>query len=103
MNEIQLYTIKTTLNREFLINQESIDRLLFQIEGLKNLKFDFSNKAGIKEAKMLKTNANKFIKKFKDFCDPLEEEGKKIASTRSRVKLALEKTVVEILRFCRNY
>jgi len=80
-----------------IIKQDNVDKLLNQINDLNNIVFDFTKEDDISQAKDFKKNANKFIKEFKSFCDPLEEEGKKIAKTRSNIKLTLEKIVDEKL------
>jgi hypothetical protein len=80
-----------------IVNQDNVDKLLNQINDLNNIVFDFTKEDNINQAKDFKKNANKFIKEFKSFCDPLEEEGKKIAKTRSNIKLTLEKIVEEKL------
>ena len=66
------------------------------INMVKNNVYDFSTLEGIKEAKELKTKANKFVKELKDFCEPLEADGKKIANARSAIttKLATGKDAV---------
>lgn len=96
-NEITIYDIKVPTQREEVSNRENIDKLLENIKGLRNNVLKFDTKEDIKESKAFKTNANKFIKEFKEFCDPLEEEGRIIAKTRSEVKLTLEKIVDEKL------
>ena len=47
----------------------------------------FSHTLTTKEAKELKTKANKFVKELKDFCEPLEADGKKthIVSVQGKV------------------
>jgi hypothetical protein len=92
-NQITIYNIKVPTKREEVSNAENIKQLLANIEKLKDNVLTFDTKEQIKESKKFKTDANKFIKEFKEFCDPLEEEGKTIAKTRSQVKLALEKIV----------
>lgn len=96
-NEITIYDIKVPTQREEVCNRENINRLLENIKALRNNVLKFDTKEDIKESKQFKTNANKFIKEFKEFCDPLEEEGRIIAKTRSEVKLTLEKIVEEKL------
>jgi hypothetical protein len=96
-NEITIYDIKVPTKREEVCNRDNINKLLENIEGLRNNVLKFDTKEDIKESKAFKTNANKFIKEFKEFCDPLEEEGRIIAKTRSEVKLTLEKIVEEKL------
>ncbi len=98
MTEIQVLNIALPKNREDVSNRENINKLLLAIKGLENNVFSFETKESIKEAKAFKTNANKFIKEFKEFCDPLEEEGKTIAKTRSEVKLTLERIVENKLK-----
>lgn len=97
MKEITIYDIKVPTQREEVCNRDNINRLLENIKALKNNVLKFDTKEDIKESKAFKTNANKFIKEFKEFCDPLEEEGRIIAKTRSEVKLTLEKIVEEKL------
>lgn len=95
---LQICGIKVPLAREFILEEDNIIWLMEGFDGLKNIVYDCSTQEGIGEAKKLKTAANKFIKEFKAFCDPLEEEGKAIAKTRSQVKLKLEATVDHILK-----
>lgn len=92
-NQIQIFNIELPNKREDVSNRENINKLLTQIKSLENNIFSFETKELIKEAKAFKTNANKFIDEFKKFCDPLEEEGRTIAKTRSEVKLTLERIV----------
>lgn len=92
-NQIQIFNIELPNKREDVSNRENINNLLIQIKSLENNIFSFETKELIKEAKAFKTNANKFIDEFKKFCDPLEEEGRTIAKTRSEVKLTLERIV----------
>jgi hypothetical protein len=96
-NTITIYDIKVPTQREEVCNRDNVNRLLENIKALKNNVLKFDTQEDIKESKQFKTNANKFIKEFKEFCDPLEEEGKTIAKTRSEVKLTLEKIVEEKL------
>ena len=91
--EITICDIKVPTKREEVCNQDNINQLLANINQLKNNVLNFDTKEQIKESKKFKSDANKFIKEFKEFCDPLEEEGRVIAKTRSQVKLALEKIV----------
>lgn len=95
---LRICDIEIPLAREFILEEDNIVWLLEGFEGLKKLSYDFSDENGVKDAEKLKTIANKFIKDFKAFCDPLEEEGKSIAATRSKVKLKLEAVVAEILK-----
>lgn len=92
--EIQNYNIPSLpKSREDITNRNSVDKLLSDINNLDNIVLSFDNADEVKESKKFKTNANKFIKEFKKFCEPLEEEGRKIAKTRSEVKLTLERIV----------
>jgi len=96
-NQIEIYNVKALLTREFINDKVSIENLLAEIGNLKSLIFDLDSPEGVKDAKSLKTKSNKFIKEFKEFCDPLEEEGRNIAKIRSEVKLTLERIVDEKL------
>lgn len=86
---IKIGTLELSLAREFLTNQENITKIQKDIDGLKTIVFDFSTKDGIDQAKELKTNANKFVKRLKEFCEPLEADGKKIADARSAITTKL--------------
>ena len=90
MNEIiKLETLELELAREFLVDENNIKKLQTQIDELKNNVYDFSTAEGIKQAKELKTKANKFVKELKEFCEPLEADGKKIANARSAITTRL--------------
>ena len=84
-NEIQIYNIKTSLNKDFITSEKEVDNFLEQINGLKDIVFDFNNLDDIKKAKDLKTQANKSVKLLKEVCEPYEAEGKKIADIRSKI------------------
>lgn len=88
-NIIKIETLELTLVKEFLTDAANIVKIQKDIEGLKAIAFDFSTKDGIKQAKELKTNANKFVKELKEFCEPLEADGKKIADARSAISTKL--------------
>lgn len=97
MNDIiKLETLELQLAREFLVDENNIKKVQSQIEDLKKNVYDFSTIEGVKEAKELKTKANKFVKELKDFCEPLEADGKKIANARSAIitKLSTGKDAV---------
>jgi len=97
MNEIiKIENLELLLTREFLVDENNIKKVQIQIEELKKNVYDFSTIEGVKEAKELKAKANKFIKELKDFCEPLEADGKKIADARSAIttKLATGKNAV---------
>ena len=93
---IKIENLELQLAKEFLVDENNIKRFQTEIENLKNNVYDFSTLEGIKEAKELKTKANKFVKELKDFCEPLEADGKKIANARSAIttKLATGKDAV---------
>jgi len=88
-NIIKIETLELTLAKEFLTDTANIAKIQKDIDGLRKIAFDFSTKEGIKQAKELKTNANKFIKELKEFCEPLEADGKKIADARSAISTKL--------------
>jgi hypothetical protein len=88
-NIIKIETLELTLAKEFLTDAANIAKIQKDIDGLKTIVFDFSTKEGIKQAKELKTNANKFVKELKEFCEPLEADGKKIADARSAISTKL--------------
>lgn len=77
------------LKREIITNEANINKFIDGIKAFKTRVFDFSTKEGIKEAKELKTEANKFLKELKGFCDPLEADGKKVAEARSKITTTL--------------
>lgn len=93
---IKLDTLELKLAKEFLVDENNIKKIQTQIDDLKKNVYDFSTLEGIKEAKELKTKANKFVKELKEFCEPLEADGKKIANARSAIttKLATGKDAV---------
>lgn len=97
MNEIiKIENLQIELSKDFLTNPNNIKKIQDGIQALEKNVYDFSTEAGIKEAKELKTQANKFVKQLKEFCEPLEAEGKKIADIRSSIttKLATGKDAV---------
>jgi hypothetical protein len=97
MNEIiKFENLQIELSKDFLINPDNIKKIQDGIESLSKNVYDFSTESGIKEAKELKTQANKFVKQLKEFCEPLEADGKKIADIRSSIttKLATGKDAV---------
>jgi hypothetical protein len=93
---IKIENLQIELSKDFLTNPENIKKIQDGIEALSKNVYDFSTESGIKEAKELKTQANKFVKQLKEFCEPLEAEGKKIADIRSSIttKLATGKDAV---------
>lgn len=95
-NIIKIDNLELQLAREFLVDENNIKRFQTEIENLKNNVYDFTTLEGVKEAKELKTKSNKFVKELKDFCEPLEADGKKIANARSAIttKLATGKDAV---------
>jgi len=86
---LKVCDIELELKREIITNEANIDKFINGIKALKTRVFDFSTKQGIKEAKELKTEANKFVKELKEFCDPLEADGKKVAEARSKITTTL--------------
>ena len=80
---IKLENLELTLTKELLLNPENLKNIEEGIENLTKNVYDFSTIQGIKEAKELKTKANKFVEQLKEFCDPLEADGKRIADARS--------------------
>jgi hypothetical protein len=86
---LKVCDIELELKREIITNEANIDKFINGIKALKTRVFDFSTKEGIKEAKELKTEANKFVKELKEFCDPLEADGKKVAEARSKITTTL--------------
>jgi hypothetical protein len=93
---IKFENLQIELSKDFLVNPENIKKIQDGIESLSKNVYDFSTESGIKEAKELKTQANKFVKQLKEFCEPLEADGKKIADIRSSIttKLATGKDAV---------
>jgi len=90
MNEIiKIENLQIELSKDFLTNPENIKKIQDGIKALEKNVYDFSTESGIKEAKELKTRANKFVKELKEFCDPLEADGKKIAEIRSSISTKL--------------
>lgn len=88
-NQIKIGDLELEARREILSDPEQQELILSKINDLQNLVFDFSTKEGVKEAKALKTQANAFVKKLKEACDPLEEEGRRISKIRSNITTAL--------------
>ncbi len=86
---IKLETLELQLAKEFLTDENNIKKIQTEIDNLKNNIYDFSTLEGIKEAKELKTKANKFVKELKEFCEPLEADGKKISNARSAITAKL--------------
>lgn len=84
INNLEI-TLTNELTKEFLLDSENIKKIQDGIEGLTKNVYDFSTEKGIKEAKELKTKANRFVKRLKEFCEPLEAEGKKVADARSTI------------------
>ena len=89
MTVIKISDLQLELKKELITNQEKVNVFLEEIQNLKKRVFDFSTQEGIKEAKELKTQANKFIKELKEFCEPLEADGKKVADARSKITTTL--------------
>jgi hypothetical protein len=94
MNEIKtieqkFQEIGMPLSKELLTNKTSLDAILENIKSLESVPIDISTKNGIKQAKEIKTHANKFVKALKEFCEPLEAEGKAIADARSLISTTL--------------
>ena len=89
MTVIKISDLQLELKKELITNQEKVNVFLEEIQNLKKRVFDFSSQEGIKEAKELKTQANKFIKELKEFCEPLEADGKKVADARSKITTTL--------------
>jgi len=86
---IKIENLQIELSKDFLTNPENIKKIQDGIRALEKNVYDFSTESGIKEAKELKTRANKFVKQLKEFCDPLEADGKKIAEIRSSISTKL--------------
>jgi hypothetical protein len=86
---IKIENLQIELSKDFLTNPENIKKIQDGIKALEKNVYDFSTESGIKEAKELKTRANKFVKELKEFCDPLEADGKKIAEIRSSISTKL--------------
>ena len=94
MNEIKtieqkFQEIGMPLSKELLTNKNSLDAILENIKSLESVPIDISTKDGIKQAKEIKTHANRFVKALKEFCEPLEAEGKAIADARSLISTTL--------------
>lgn len=90
---MSILKIQIPTKREQVSDRVNINLLLDSIKDLKHNVILFDTKNDIKISKQFRTDANKFIEKFKEFCDPLEQEGRTIAKTRSEVKLTLNKIV----------
>ena len=86
---IKFGTLELLLAKEFLVDENNVKKIQSQIDDLRKNVYDFSTLNGIKEAKELKTKANKFVKELKEFCEPLEADGKKIANARSAITTKL--------------
>lgn len=90
---IEIAECKLELSRDFISDTKKV--ALFETklkESLKNIVLDLSTPEGIKEAKGLRTKANKFVKELAEFCEPLEAEGSRISKARSLLSTKLNKS-----------
>jgi hypothetical protein len=93
MNEIKIYEtfqdLGMPLTKELLLDKNNLNSVLEKINQLQEVRVDLSTKKSIDEAKAVKKHANAFIKALKDFCEPLESDGKAIADARSKITTTL--------------
>ena len=91
--EIKIYEtfqdLGMPLTKELLLDKNNLNSVLEKINQLQEVRVDLSTKKSIDEAKVIKKHANAFIKALKDFCEPLEADGKAIADARSKITTAL--------------
>lgn len=86
--EIALF-INPINNKELLTDPDNLESILTEIISLENLVFDLSTDKGVEEIKSLKSDAAKWVKELKAFCEPLEADGKRISDARSVITTKL--------------
>lgn len=85
---IQNYELE--LSKDFISDTKKVEEFVKKLDELGKTVLDLSTKDKIKEAKQINTNANKFIGQLKEFCEPLEEEGKRIGKARSLISTKID-------------
>ncbi len=86
--EIELF--KHPIKEKVLLTDpDNLDSILNEINILGSFVFDLDTEKGVEEAKEIKSVASEWIKDLKDFCKPLEAEGKKISDARSKITTRL--------------
>lgn len=99
-NEIEALEIggcKLELSKMFISDTKKVEVFAKELESLGKIVLDFSTKDKIKEAKELRTQANKFVEKLKEFCEPLEAEGQRIKDARSLISTKLNKSKSSVI------
>ena len=86
--EIALF-INPINNKELLTDPDNLESILTEITSLENLVFDLSTNEGVDDIKSLKSDAIKWVKELKAFCEPLEADGKRISDARSAITVKL--------------
>lgn len=94
---ISIADYKLELSKGFISDTKKVEVFAKELDGLSKIVLDLSTKEKIKEAKQLRTQANKFVNDLKEFCEPLEEEGKRIASARSLISTKLNKSKSSVI------
>jgi len=99
-NEIEVMEIggcKLELSKMFISDTKKVEFFAKELETLGKIVLDLSTKDKIKEAKGLRTQANKFVEKLKEFCEPLEAEGQRIKDARSLISTKLNKSKSSVI------
>lgn len=94
---ISIADCKLELSKGFISDTKKVEVFAKELDGLSKIVLDLSTKEKIKEAKQLRTQANKFVDKLKEFCEPFEEEGKRIATARSTISCKLNKSKSSVI------
>jgi hypothetical protein len=97
VKEIKIADCSLILSKDFISDTKKVEIFSKELDGLKNLVLDLSTKDKIKEAKLLRTEANKFVGELKDFCEPLEAEGQRIKDARSIISTKLNKSKSSVI------
>lgn len=99
-NEIEIMEIggyKLELSKMFISDTKKVEVFAKELENLGKIVLDLSTKDKIKEAKELRAQANKFVEKLKEFCEPLEAEGQRIKDARSLISTKLNKSKSSVI------
>jgi hypothetical protein len=94
---IEIGGCKLELSKMFISDTKKVEVFAKELESLGKIVLDFSTKDKIKEAKELRTQANKFVEKLKEFCEPLEAEGQRIKDARSLISTKLNKSKSSVI------
>ena len=97
---IEIANCKLELSKNIISDTKKVEIFTKELDGISKIALDYSTKEKIKEAKQLRTKANKFVNELKDFCGPLEAEGQRIKDARSFISTKLNKSkgsVIEAL------